>query len=260
MFRHAAETPSRTSRFLIPEANQAAYLFQRNVCRSPAKGEWSAMCFSATASFVTAGVTGAIGIVSLTRVAGPRELPLAATPICFALQQCIEGALWLSLPVAPDAPGAANLTLLFLLFAQVFWPSYVPFAVLLIEPNRRRRRIVLACLALGGGISVWLLWSLLSHSHAAVILDGHVVYVTEPRHSAGVSLAYLAATSLAPVLSSRRIVAALGAIILVGCVVAYVFYWQAFASVWCFFAAAASVLILGYFEQSRRRWLAIAAA
>ena len=51
------------------------------------------MCFSTTASFVTAGVAGAIGIVSLTRANEPRELPLAATPIFFALQQSIEGLL-----------------------------------------------------------------------------------------------------------------------------------------------------------------------
>jgi hypothetical protein len=147
-----------------------------------------------------------------------------------------------------------------LLFAQVFWPAWVPFAVVLIEPDIRRRRWLQICLAVGLGVSAWLLWSLLTHSHAAVILDGHIVYVTEPRHSAGLSLAYLAATSLTPVLSSRRTVAALGGIIMVGCVVAYVLYWQAFASVWCFFAAAASVVILGHFEQSRRHRMRIARA
>jgi hypothetical protein len=33
------------------------------------------MCFSFPASFITAGLTGAIGLVSLTRVDGWRELP-----------------------------------------------------------------------------------------------------------------------------------------------------------------------------------------
>jgi len=49
-------------------------------------------------------------------------MPLAVTPILFGVQQLTEGLLWLHLPTAPDGPGAANLTLLFLLFAQVFWP------------------------------------------------------------------------------------------------------------------------------------------
>jgi len=213
------------------------------------------MCFSATASFVTAGLTGSIGIVSLLRVTEPRQLALAATPLFFASQQCVEGLLWLNLPVAPDGPGSAVLTLLFLVFAQVFWPVYAPFAVLLLEPNEWRRRVMLGCLAVGSGVGGWCLWSLLSHAHGAVIRDDHVVYVTESRHSDGLALAYLAATCLPPILSTWRTVATLGLIVLVGCVVAYEVYWEAFASVWCFFAAAASAVILGHFEQSRWRHL-----
>ena len=74
------------------------------------------MCFSAPASFVTAGITGAIGIVALTRVGEPRELPLAAPPLLFALQQSIEGLLWLNLPLAPDGSLSTALTLLYLIF------------------------------------------------------------------------------------------------------------------------------------------------
>jgi len=54
-------------------------------------------------------------------------------------------------------------------------------------------------------------------------------------------------------LSSWRTVAMPGAIVMAGCITAYILYWEAFASVWCFFAAGASVVILGHFEQSRRR-------
>jgi hypothetical protein len=80
------------------------------------------MYFSASASFVTVGITGAIGIVALTRVQGAREIPLAATPLLFAFQQCIEGLLWLSLPVAPDGSLSTALTILYLFFAEAFWP------------------------------------------------------------------------------------------------------------------------------------------
>jgi len=210
------------------------------------------MCFSATASFVTAGLTGAIGVVSINRSTERRELPLAATPLLFAAQQCVEGLLWLYLPVAPNEAGAPGLTLLFSVFAQVFWPIWTPLAVLLIEPDRRRRRIMEICFAAGIGVGGWCLWSLLSYPHIAVILNDHVVYETGPRHSIVLAVAYLAATCLPAVLSTSRTVAVLGAIVLVGCVVAYVVYWEAFSSVWCFFAAAASVVILGHFEHTRR--------
>ena len=218
------------------------------------------MCFSAEASFVTAAVTGAIGIVSLTRATQPRELPLAAAPILFAVQQSVEGLLWLNLPPAPSGSISTALTLLFLFLAQVFWPIYAPIAVLLIEPSEMRRRIMLLCLAAGAGVAAYLLYWILVRPHGALILDGHIVYVTEHRHSVAVSLAYLAATSLPLMLSSQRTVVALGTIILVGCTTAYAFYWHAFVSVWCFFAAAASTVILCHFEWARRQRLRIADA
>ena len=218
------------------------------------------MCFSAAASFITAVVTGGIGTVALAKVKEPRELLLAATPMVFALQQSIEGLLWLDLSSSPDGSISTKLVFLFLFFAQVFWPIFVPVAVLLIEPNEKRRRIMLLCLAAGIGAGGYLLWGLLAGPQGAIILDDHIVYVTESRHLDAVALAYLAATSLPPILSSRRTVVVLGAIILVGSVVAYAFYWEAFISVWCFFAAAASGVILFHFELSRRQRLALAGA
>jgi hypothetical protein len=216
------------------------------------------MCFSATASFVTAGVTGAIGIVSLARVNDPRELPLAATPILFALQQSIEGLLWLDLPLAPDGSISTALALSFLFFAEVFWPIYAPIVVLLIEPKGSRRNLMFACLAIGAAVGCYLFWSIVTGPHSAVILDDHIFYVTEHRRSDVVALAYLAATTLPLFLSSQRTVVTLGAIIFLGIAVAYVFYWEAFVSVWCFFAAAASVVILCHFEWSRRQRLRMA--
>jgi hypothetical protein len=218
------------------------------------------MCFSAPASFITAGVTGAIGIVALSRTTARREMPLAAVPLFFALQQSVEGLLWLTLPVAPDGPAATALTLVFLLFAEAFWPVYAPVAVLLIEPDGWRRRLMLACAVAGAGVGAWLLWWTVSQPHGAAIVGGHIVYTTEQPHSDLVGLAYLAATGLALLLSSHRTVVALGAIILAGSTTAYMFYWEAFVSVWCFFAAAASVTIVLHFERARRQRLRIAGA
>jgi hypothetical protein len=68
------------------------------------------------------------------------------------------------------------------------------------------------------------------------------------------------AIGLPLLMSSQRTVVVLGAIVLVGLVVAYALYWEAFVSVWCFFAAAASVAILCHFEWSRRSSLRSARA
>jgi hypothetical protein len=211
------------------------------------------MCFSAQASFVTAGITGAIGIITLARVNEPRELPFAATPLLFAFQQTVEGLLWLNLPNAPDGSLTTVLTFLYLFFAEAFWPLHAPLAIWLIEPSVHRRNLMVVCLGVGAGVGVYLLWWLLGHPHIATIQDGHIVYVTEYRHIDAVGVAYLAATGLPLLLSSQRTVVVLGAIVIAGLVVAYAFYWEAFVSVWCFFAAASSVVILCHLEGSHRR-------
>lgn len=210
------------------------------------------MCFSASASFVTAGITGIVGLIALTRAKEARERPLAATPLFFAVQQGIEGLLWLNLEPAPDVSQSTVLTLFFLLFAEVFWPLYAPIAVWLMEPDKRRRLLMAVCMTVGATIAAYFLWRILGHPHRAAILNGHIVYVTEHRQSDAIGIAYVVATALPFLLSTRRTVVILGAVILTGLVTAYTLYWDAFVSVWCFFAAAASVAILLHFERSHR--------
>ncbi len=216
------------------------------------------MCFSATASFVAAGAAGAVGVVTLSRAEERRALPLAATPVLFGMQQAVEGLLWLRLPVAPEGADASGLTLLFLLFAEVFWPIYAPTAVLLVEPDRRRRRLIALCLAAGVGVGAWMGWWILGQPASARILDGHIAYATGYKGSDFALFVYLAATALPLLLSSHRTVIVLGAIVLVGATVSYGFYREAFVSVWCFFAAAASIAILWHFERSHRHRLRLA--
>jgi len=218
------------------------------------------MCFSPTASFVTAGLTGTLGIIALTRANGPREWPLASVPMVFAIQQGIEGLLWLDLPSGPTGSTAIGLPLLFLLFAEVFWPVYAPITILLVEPSAARRHLKLLCLAVGLGASSYLLWRILAGPHGAILVEGHIVYYTGGRLSNAVGVAYLAATGVSGMLSSRRTLAALGTVILMGSAAAYVLYWEAFVSVWCFFAAVASVMILWHIEWSRWQRLRIARA
>ena len=218
------------------------------------------MCFSATASFVTAGVAGAIGVACLYRAHEPRDRLLATIPLLFAAQQGIEGLLWLSLTLTPTGPVSSALTLLFLAIAEVVWPVYAPAAVLMAEPSEPRRRLMWLCLAIGVSVAIYLLWSIAIRSHSAAVIDGHIVYVTEYPYAMPTGLGYLAATGLALVLSSWRAVSAFGWIVLAGTAVAYAFYWQAYVSVWCFFAAAGSVTMLAHFETSHRRRLRMAGA
>lgn len=204
------------------------------------------MCFSATASFAAAALVTAAGVYATSRVGNPREWPLAAMPLFFGVQQTIEGGLWLTLPTSPQ--GAASwLSHAFLVFALIVWPVLPPMAALVVESDALRRRMIGACALVGGGVSAYFAWMLLTQPHHALIAAGHIQYDIGAT-PVSVGGAYIVATTLGLLISSRRAVALLGLIVLAGSIVSYVAYIDTFISVWCFFAAAASVVIASHFS------------
>src|SRR6188768_3673276 len=63
---------------------------------------------------------------------------IASIPLIFAVQQFTEGFLWLSL-TSPRFAGLQSVaTIVFLFFAQVVWPVWVPYAILKLEPKENR--------------------------------------------------------------------------------------------------------------------------
>jgi hypothetical protein len=207
------------------------------------------MCFSATASFTAAAVIGSVGIVTLRSAAAKpdyRILALAAFPMLFAAQQVVEGLLWLDL-TAPE-PGALRGVLVhaFQGYAEVFWPTFAPLAALLIERERWRRILISTCLAIGVALSIYLLVAMIGHPYQASIGEGHIVYRNEFQYPKGIEAPYVVATTLSLLLSSAKEVRRLALVILIGFAVAYVSFHHAYISVWCFFAAVASVMVYLY--------------
>lgn len=209
------------------------------------------MCFSAVASFMAAGITGAVGVATVSKVRHPSELPLAAIPLLFAVQQFGEGLLWLALAESPTGEAAMRLTTVFRLFAGGLWPALAPAAVYLIERDAMRRRLMLPLVGLGLAVALYYTMEVVWHANVAAIAGGHIAYEIDRAHSVSAALAYLAATSVPLVLSAEKLMVGLGAVILAGCLFAALTYWQAFVSVWCFFAAAASVIILMRMDEAR---------
>lgn len=81
------------------------------------------MCFSAQVSFGTAALTGVTGIAALSRATRATEVPFAAMPLLFAVQQAVEGARWLALSQAGSAAISSALANVFMTIAIVLWPS-----------------------------------------------------------------------------------------------------------------------------------------
>jgi hypothetical protein len=208
------------------------------------------MCFSATASFSVAAATAVAGIATLRHVRQPRELVLAAVPLLFAAQQSVEGVLWLQFEGAPDPGTVSALSFLFLVFAKIVWPAYVPLAVRMVEPSPALRTVLGLLVALGGAISLYLLVEMIQAPPAAAVRGHSISYGSGVAAFSLEELPYLVCTCLPPVMSSHRAIRWFGAVIVVGFLVSAYAYLTTFVSVWCFFAAASSTVLYLYFRQA----------
>lgn len=208
------------------------------------------MCFSASASFAAGVVVLGIGVLSVRAARQSHERPFAAIPLLFAVQQLVEGALWLTFE-REAAPFSLLLTYLYSFFSHVLWPVYVPLAVWLLEPPGARRRHLLVLLALGVAVGIFLLVQLAAFAVFARPSGGHIEYVS-PHHFAAAAMAvYLLATCASPMLSSHRTVQAFGGLAALSFVAAYGFYTTWFISVWCLFAALLSMSVYVHFASRR---------
>ena len=104
---------------------------------------WRGMgvCFSATVSFVMAGLTWVASVTTVMQVRSVCQILLAAFPLLFGAHQGIEGILWLVLPTVSRAACIHPLAISYVLAAEVLWPIWAPFAIPIVEPSLVRRRI-----------------------------------------------------------------------------------------------------------------------
>ena len=126
------------------------------------------MCFSAPASFTAAAVLLGLGTVTMRRARSRRELPYAAIPLLFGVQQLLEGMLWLTFPDRAPLLNVA-LTHLYSFFSHVLWPIYVPLAALALESVRWRRRVLVAIAVAGALVGLYLLAMLVKLPITAVV-------------------------------------------------------------------------------------------
>ena len=204
------------------------------------------MCFSATASFTASAALGMVGVATLRRVTHRREIPLAAIPLLFGVQQFIEGLIWLSFGSAPLI-STAPLTFVYTLFSHVLWPIYIPFAVFLLETVLWRRRAIAALQVAGVGIGLYLLSTFAQFPITSRVIGKHIVYESPHFYILTVMTIYVTATCVSGMLSSHRIVRLFGFAAFVAFIAADIIHVATLVSVWCFFAAILSFIICGYF-------------
>lgn len=155
----------------------------------------------------------------------------AAIPLLFAVQQTAEGIVWLTM----DQPDAALLQRLavnvFLGFALLVWPLWLPLSLRRIEHHPARRQALLGLCCAGAMVSVY---------GSVLLLRWHPI-----AQVAGHSIRYLYSPGSGERNPGFALILSLAAAVIVE--------RDALTSVWCFFAAILSGLVLMAVmrEQSR---------
>jgi hypothetical protein len=209
------------------------------------------MCFSAAANFVGSGVLGTLGVITLTKVKHRRELMFASLPTLFAIHQFTEGFVWLGLdgvlsPAVTHDMGAA-----FMLYAQGLLPLLLPLSVWLFEPNSKSRNRMLPFLVVGAGTAFYMLWALAAYPTQIYIQQNSIVYINPATNNTALAVLYVVATCGSLFFSRVRDMVLFGGANLIILLVVMAFKRYAFTSLWCAYAAVASVIILAYFWKTK---------
>ena len=208
------------------------------------------MCFSAEASFSASAVLLVIGISAIRKSTSFPQRFFSCLPLIFSAQQFVEGFVWLSFTNPHFESWRQPAAYAFLIFAQVVWPSFVPFAAMFLERSKQNRGILKALCLSGLAISSVLLYHLIAYPVEANAEGHHIRYnIYYPTSVSHAGLFYSIPTVFPLIMSSMKRVRLLGAVIFVSYLITEIFYDYYLTSVWCFFSAVISLIIFSAIVQ-----------
>lgn len=210
------------------------------------------MCFSATASFVGAGVISAAGVATLALVRDKRQLPFASLPLLFGLHQALEGWTWLELGDREGATLSGPGVHMWVMFAWAILPILVPWSVWLMEKDERRRRWLVAPMVVGGILAVYMLYLSVQSGIEVKVVDHSLDYeLGVPFSAALLAVPYVFATCIAPAMSTFRFVIAMGVGNFIAMTAAAIMNISGYSSIWCTFAAFLSLIVFAHFVDQK---------
>lgn len=200
------------------------------------------MCFSATASFTASAVLATIGLATLKNTGKSKAFALALIPMFFAIQQFMEGMQWLYLTSQGYPRGISSLAEFgFLFFAYLLWPIWIPFSLLLIETDQRRKAILKILLLLGFGVSCLTLYFWMANGGEAKVVNHSIQYGIPVQKLA--IIPYIIAVTLPWFVTSFPRGWLFGSLVIISCIISLYLFSVVFTSVWCFFAAVLSIVL-----------------
>lgn len=203
------------------------------------------MCFSMEMDLIAGTVITAIGVPALRSARSTQELPLAVLPMAFGIHHLVEAAVWANLD-GNLSNGAGRAALwAYLLFAFGVLPWFVPLSLWGLEPDRRRRAALVVTGTTGLGIATLLVFAMLKNPISVAINGHHLDYSVYLARSGGILVGcYVVVTCGSLLLSSHRPLRQYG---VANIPVIAVLIWlmsTAFISLWCLWAAIASLVIV----------------
>ena len=206
------------------------------------------MCFSATGSFLASGVLGAIGVAATRRNTSKAHRMFAAIPLLFAVQQAAEGVVWLTLGGYAGLELQQPAVMVFLGFALVVWPTWVPLSLWSIERLEARRRLLRFFVAAGVGVSLIAAVLLVRWGPVPQVVQHSIRYVDTADVISFSPLFMLAVYAIPTVaaffFASVSLARLTGLALFFSLLLAIVIERDALTSVWCFFAAVLSGLVM----------------
>jgi hypothetical protein len=172
---------------------------------------------------------------------------------CLRCSRCtsfIEGFVWLGLDGMLSAAVTHDMGAAFVLYAQGLLPFLLPLSVLLFEPAGKSRRRMLPFLALGTGLTLYILWALIAYPLQVSVRDHSIVYINQATNNTVVAVLYVIATCGSLFFSKIRDMVIFGSANLIILLVVMEVKRYAFTSLWCAYAAVASLIILAFFWKS----------
>ena len=226
--------------------NSSLYCVLENFCtRKKSEGN---MCFSAGASFGASAALGIIGVVAITKARTIPQKLFASIPLIFSAQQITEGMLWLSFNDT-SFQGRSLFTYIYLVFALMLWPVWIPLTIRLLEEDATRKKILNIFVIIGAIVSAWFAGSVFFCSAQAITTHHHIQYqLNFPPEVTNLiwpfNIFYFIATIVSTFISSIKRMKWLGIVCAIAYLFSLYFYSEFVISVWCYFAAVLSIIVL----------------
>ena len=223
------------------------------------------MCFSASASFTACAVLTATGALSVRRAAqlksGIGLLSLSTFPLFFGIQQGFEGLVWLGMSETIPTSLRDSAALGFMFFAFLFWPIASPVTGYLIETHPVRKKVFMFLIPSGIAVGAYLSYFTMINFKAPIApphWGGHLSYLIEARLIDHTEYVYFLTACAPLVFSSNRIAFRLGCALAASFVITMIgFQLTTLPSVWCFFAAICSLIIVIELYQAKPKEIKI---